>query len=153
MFIVFEEISKTGIKYVLFGGNSSQIIQQYQDVNELNKLSYELSKTGDKKDLEEKNKIERFLEKYYSDEISEKDIINFNFCSSIYSHKTLKYVNKKEDMKEFIEFIVENLDKKENTEKYNEFLEKLKNSFENTSDYKYVLKHLKDFREIKNVVL
>lgn len=153
MFIVFEEISKTGIKYVLFGGNSSQIIQQYQDVNELNKLSYELSKTGDKKDLEEKNKIERFLEKYYSDEISEKDIINFNFCSSIYSHKTLKCVNNKEDMEEFIKFIVENLDKKENTEKYNEFLEKLKNSFENTSDYKYVLKHLKDFREIKNVVL
>lgn len=153
MFIVFEEISKTGIKYVLFGGNSSQIIQQYQDVNELNKLSYELSKTGDAKDLEAKRKIEYILEKYYSDEIEEKDIINFNFCSSIYSHKTLKYVNNKENIDKFVDFIVENFDNQDNKEKINEFLEKLRNSFEDNSDYKYVLKHLKDFREIKNVSL
>lgn len=153
MFIVFEEISKTGIKYVLFGGNSSQIIQQYQDVNELNKLSYELSKTGDVKDKEAKKKIEFILEKYYSDEISDNDIINFNFCSSIYSHKTLKYVKNKDDINEFVNFIVENLQTKEKREDMDEFLEKLKNSFNDNSDYKYVLKHLKDFREIKNVVL
>lgn len=155
MFIIFEEISKSGIKHVLCGGTPSQIIQQYQDINELNKLCYDLHSTGISSDGKVKREISNFLEKYYADELSEKDIINFSFCSSIYSHKVLSYCLSDNDMDGFIKDIKTDIETKDASiqQKYDKFLIKLKNSFKDKEDYKYVLKNMGTLRIIKDLYI
>lgn len=155
MFIIFEEISKAGIKHVLCGGSPSQIIQQYQDINELNKLCYDLHSTGNSSDGKVKREISNFLEKYYADELSEKDIINFSFCTSIYSHKVLNYCLTEEDLEKFIKDIKTDIQSKDENiqQKYDKFLSKLQNSFKDKEDYKYVLKHMGNLRIIKDIYI
>lgn len=152
MFVIFEEINHTGVKQVLCGGTPSQIIQQYQDINELNSLCYELSTTNEQQDKRIKDKISIFLEKYYADEIDENDVLNFSFCSSIYSHKVVKYCLSESEIGDFVDYIKSTLPNTDSkiSDKYNNYLDRLKKSFKNKEDYKYVLKEMHKFRVIKS---
>ena len=155
MFVIFEEIDRTGIKHILFGGTPSQVIQQYQDIKELNSLCYELSTLGGQNDLRTSKKIALFLEKYYADEITEEDIINFSFCSSSHSHKVLKYCLSEEDMEDFLSFVKSDISgyNKQLLEKYEVYLTRLNNSFNSKEDYKYILKEMHKFRILKEVII